>query len=124
MVVIGEFIGVLKDIKKALNDEKEALVKNNGARIAEIVKIKAELIDKLKNFKDIGDISQNEKVLELFGKINSLQETNFLLTKQALAYQEMLLESITENVKSGSNTYSARGGYNGNNEINFIDKSI
>lgn len=123
MTRIGELLILLKELKTLLFDEKEALLKNDGDRIAEIVEIKIELLEEVKKFKDI-DASRDEKLLELVEEINSIQKTNLLLTQQAIGYQEMLIESIAKNAKNFSNTYSSKGGYDTNKNINFIDHSI
>ena len=123
MATVQELIEVLKKLKNLLYDEKEALVKNDGNRIAEIVELKTDIIESLKEFKDI-DTSGNERLLELVKEIDALQETNLLLTKQAIGYQEMLIESIAKNLKNLSNTYSPKGGYKAENNVNFIDQSI
>lgn len=119
-----ELVSILKGIIKLLYDEKEALLNNDGHIIAEIIEKKNEYLEKLKEFKGI-DASSDERVISLVEEINSLQETNLLLTKQALGYQEMLMESIAKNIKNISNTYSPKGGYSKNsNNVNFIDQSV
>jgi len=123
MATVQELIEVLKKLKNLLYDEKEALVKNDGNRIAEIVELKTDIIESLKEFKDI-DTSGNERLLELVKEIDALQETNLLLTKQAIGYQEMLIESIAKNLKNLSNTYSPKGGYESDIKVNFVDQSI
>lgn len=123
MATVQELIEVLKKLKNLLYDEKEALLKNDGHKIAEIVELKNDIIEDLKKLKVI-DVSNNESVLELVKEIDSIQETNLLLTKQAIGYQEMLIESIAKNVKNLSNTYSAKGGYKAENNVNFVDQSI
>lgn len=123
MATIIELIVVLKKLKNLLYDEKEALLENDGHKIAEIVEEKIELVEELKNLKDI-DASSSKKILELVEEIGSIQETNLLLTQQAIGYQEMLIESISKNAKKFSNTYSPKGGYDTNNTVNFIDQSI
>lgn len=123
MAAIVELIAILKGIIKLLYVEKEALLNNDGHAIAEIVEKKNEYLEKLKELKGI-DASSDERVMSLIEEINSLQETNLLLTKQALGYQEMLMESIAKNMKNLSNTYSPKGGYNQNNNVSFIDQSV
>ena len=62
--------------------------------------------------------------MEIIEEIDSLQQTNMLLTKQAIAYQEMLMESIAESVKKAPSTYSKKASYSRNNNISFIDQSV
>ena len=123
MATITELKVVLRKLKNLLYEEKEALLKNDGHKIAEIVELKSDLIEELKKLNGI-DVSSSESVLELVKEIDSIQETNLLLTKQAIGYQEMLIESIAKNVNNLSNTYSPKGGYKAENNVNFIDQSI
>lgn len=123
MSTVVELCSHLKKIIKLLNEEKEALVKNDGAKIVEIVEMKNKHIEKLSQFSGL-DIVGNEKSISLIREINSLQEVNLLLTKQALSYQEVLMESISKNVQNNSNTYSAKGSYDSTNEVNLINKKV
>ena len=118
-----ELIHILKGIVKLLFEEKEALLNSDGHVVAEIVEKKNEYIEKLSAFKGI-DIEKNEKVMSLIKEIDDLQETNLLLTKQALGYQEMLLESLSQSLKNTNNTYSPKGNYSNTNVVNFVDKSL
>lgn len=121
-----ELIKKLKALIKVLEEEKEALIKNDGEKIVHLVKVKSEYTDALIEFKGL-DIANDETAMKLIGKINDLQEINMLLTKQALAYQNAILESISKNINhinKSSNTYSSKGNYESKNNINLIDQSI
>lgn len=123
MSTVQELCNHLKKIIKLLNEEKEALIHSEGNKIIEIVESKNKLIEKLSQFSGL-DILENEKAIGLIQEINSLQEVNLLLTRQALSYQEVLLESISQSVQNNSNTYSAKGNYEGTNDINLINKKV
>ena len=123
MKSIYEFVIHLKSIIKLLQEEKQTLIHSDGHKIEEIIKRKNKLIDKLPEFKGI-DIENNQKVMNLIEEINSLQEVNLLLTKQALAFQNTLLESIAINVKSMSNTYSAKGNYEASSPVSLVNQSV
>jgi len=123
MATMQELIGELKGLVKVLYDEKEALLDNDGHKVAEIVEIKNDYIEKLRSFQGL-DIVNNSKAMSLVEEINSLQEINLLLTKQALSYQDVLMESIAQNVKNLTNTYSPNGNNNTSSSINFIDQSV
>jgi len=113
----------LKTIIKLLKEEKQCLIHSDGNKVAEIVEFKNKLVEKLPEFKGL-DIKNNKKAMTLIEEINSLQEINLLLTKQALAFQNTLLESIAKNVQSMSNTYSAKGNYESNSPISLVNQSI
>lgn len=123
MFTVVELCNHLKKIIKLLNEEREALIQNDGGKIIELIELKNKYIEKLSQFSGL-DIIENEKSISLIQEINSLQEVNLLLTKQALSYQEVLLDSISQNVQNNSNTYSAKGNYEGTNEINLINKKV
>lgn len=118
-----ELIKELKSIIQLLKEEKQALIENNGDRVGELVVLKSESIDKLVKFKGM-DVENNKEAMKLIKEINSLQEINLLLTKQALAFQNSILESISKNVKKVSNTYSAKGNYELKNNVSLIDQSV
>lgn len=120
---IQELISDLKGLLKTLYEEKEVLLQSDGHRIAEIVEIKNDFIERLAKYKGI-EFEKNQKIIEIIEEINSLQEVNLLLTKQALSYQDVLLESISKNIKNMSNTYSAKGNYDSKNDVSLIDQSV
>lgn len=123
MPSIQELYNNLNSIFKLLEEEKVALLHNDGVKVAELVEFKNDYIEKLSKFKGL-DIESNEKIMDLIKEINSIQEVNLLLTKQALSFQDVLLESISRNVQNMSNTYSSKGDYETNNSINLIDQSV
>lgn len=123
MSSIYEFVNHLKLIIKLLQEEKQTLLYSDGHKVAEIVELKNNYIEKLSEFKGL-DIEDNKKAMMLIEEINSLQEVNLLLTKQALAFQNTLLESIAKNVQNLSNTYSAKGNYESKSSISLVDHSV
>lgn len=123
MATIQELISNLKFILKLLYEEKEALLHNDGNKVAEILENKKIYIENLTQLKGL-DIEHNQKAMSLIHEINSLQEINLLLTKQALSYQEMLIESIAKNIQNRTTTYSQKGSFNITDNINFIDQSV
>ena len=123
MSTVVELCNHLKKVIKLLIEEKEALIQNDGGKIIEIVKSKNKHIEKLSQFSGL-DIIDNEKAINLIKEINSLQEVNLLLTRQALSYQDVLLDSIAQSVQNASNTYSAKGSYEDSDNINLIDKKV
>lgn len=113
----------LEKLSKILKEEKEALIKNDGTKVQEIVDKKTILVEKIEEYK--GGISKEDKeIIAIKEEIDSLQELNLLLTKQALNYQKSLLESIASNVKKVSNTYSNRGEYGKSESINLVNQKV
>lgn len=123
MASLLELQNNLKSLLKVLYEEKEILILNDWEGLLRIVKLKDDYIEKLSKFKGI-DIEDNIKIMNIIEEINSLQETNLLLTKQALSFQNMLLESISKNLQKMSNTYSPKGNYESKNNISLINQSV
>lgn len=148
MAVVNELYNTLKTLLKLLQEEKEALLHNDAIKVAEIVDKKNEIIEKLTQIRDNetsphpSDVIPTEMavnctpelipteytkvggspLLDMVQEINTLQETNLLLTKQSLSFQNILLESIAKNLQSMSNTYSSKGSYEKTNNIGLIDQ--
>src|SRR5699024_416700 len=109
MATVYKLTTHLKNLIKLLKEEKEALLKNDGEKISELVETKNKYIEKLAEFKGL-DMENNEEIIALVAEIDSLQEVNLLMTRQALSYQNVMLESIAKNVQA-TNTYSSKGNY-------------
>jgi PHP family Zn ribbon phosphoesterase len=114
---------ILKELIKVLGDEKQVLIKNDAVALAGIVEKKNGLIGKIEEFKGM-DFSQDEEIRGLAGQISLLQETNMLLTKQALGYQEQILKALATNNTSRYNTYSSKGQIYGQKEVSIVDQSV
>ena len=116
-------INNLKNIISLLQQEKKALVNNDVDKVTEIVNKKNEQVEKLGAFKGM-DVENFKDAMDLIKQIDTMQELNLLLTKQALSYQNAVLESISQNINNLSNTYSSKGTYENVNNINIIDQSV
>jgi NADH:ubiquinone oxidoreductase subunit E len=115
---------MLRELLSLMNEEKEALISNNGLSIANIVEHKIEIINSLEALENESQ-ETDEEIQSLVEKIKEIQETNLLLTKQALKFQENLIESIAANISSVAETYSQKGGYTKQpQDINFIDQKV
>ncbi|OLS01538.1 hypothetical protein [Tissierella creatinophila] len=116
-----EFVKHLESIIELLNEEKKILVENKGDALTAIIEKKALYINDLEKFRGI-DL-EDEKIMGLIEEIDSLQELNLLLTRQALSFQDNLLESLSKIAKN-SNTYSNIGSYDKKTNINIIEKEV
>jgi len=123
MKSLNNLILILKKLLGILEDEKQALINNEGLKVAQIVEEKIEIIIEIQNL-DIKDALEDKRVIDLIEKIDDLQETNLLLTKQALKYQEVMMETIAKSLSSQSGTYEQKGSYNKEQSINFVDQSV
>ena len=112
----------LLKFKNVLIDEKEALIKNDSAKVKALVEQKQTFLDILPTLKTEG--LKKEDLVEVVEDIKNLQQTNLILTEQALQYQETMMEAITKGVKTGGSTYSKQGDYSATQQANIIDQSL
>lgn len=123
MKTLNGLIAILKKLVGILEEEKIALINNDGLKVAELVEAKIEIIVDIEQL-GLKNALDDNRVIQLIEQIDELQETNLLLTKQALKYQEVMMESIAKNLSSKSGTYEQKGSYNKEQSINFVDQSV
>lgn len=113
----------LNNLIKILKEEKQALIQGDGDKVIEIIESKNQYLEILSQFKGL-NLEEDKTIMDLIEEIDSLQELNLLLTKQAQSYQNALLESLTEGLKNASSTYSEKGSYEGRKNSGLIDHSV
>lgn len=118
-----KLVAALKELVKVLSEEKNVLIKSDANTLEKIVLKKNELIAKISTEKSLGVIA-DEEVRNLGTEIQKLQETNLLLTRQSLAYQEEILKALAKNHTSKFNTYSKQGSINSQKEVTLVDQSV
>ena len=114
---------ILSELVTILQMEKEVLIKSDAVTLTKIVEKKNELMVAVEEEKKKGVLA-DEEVRSLGEKIQRLQETNLLLTKQALAYQEEIFKALAKSNTSKFNTYSAKGSMGNEKEVRLIDQSV
>lgn len=119
----GKLGSVLKDMVRVLGKEKQVLIKNDAMALTDIVEKKNDLIRKIESFRDM-DFSGNQEIRKLVAEIDTLQETNMLLTRQALSYHDVILKSLSKNNTSKYNTYSSKGQMGSQKEVSIVDQSV
>lgn len=87
---------------KILKREQKFLVFDDGVSLNGLVPQKEDFLPIFDNY--TGQIGQQTK--SLIQEIRELQETNLLLTQQALAYQKKMMDTIQHSLTSQENTYS------------------
>ncbi|MGB4589271.1 MAG: hypothetical protein WBI17_08575 [Clostridiaceae bacterium] len=115
--------GILKALTKVLTLEKEVLIKNDAVTLISIVEQKNLLINEMEAFQGI-DFSENEEIRKMISSMANLQETNQLLTKQALSFQNEILKALAKTNTSKHNTYSASGQLSAQKEVSIVDQSV
>lgn len=117
-----EDLAELNRLVTLLNKEKEALINNEASKMEAIVKEKEVFLLELTNadFSNV-DASELKKVMK---KIRELQETNLMLTKQTLAFQETLMSAISKGIKQSGNTYSNKGQHSSTSQASLLNQSL
>jgi len=115
--------GILKELIKVLHLEKEVLIKNDALTLVSIVEHKNLLIGQIEAFRGM-DFSENEEIREMIRAMKNLQETNQILTRQALSYQNEILKALAKSNTSKHTTYSANGQMNSQKEVSIVDQSV
>lgn len=115
-------IDFLKQFIALLEREKEALIHNEGAVIQSIVAEKQGFIEWFPTF-NFQQEADNE-IEALVYTIRHLQETNLLLTKQALNYQDAVMEALSKSVNKAGKTYSKSGQQTGLTQASILNQSL
>lgn len=115
-------LNTLIQFKTVLMDEKNALIKNDSAKVKVLVEQKQTFLDILPTLTTEG--LKKEDLIGVVEEIKNLQQTNLVLTQQVISYQEMMMKAIATGVKKGSSTYSKRGDYSAAQQANLIDQSL
>jgi hypothetical protein len=114
---------LLRELIKILGEEKQVLIKSDAVALAAIVEKKNGFAAKIEEFRGM-DFSGDEELKALSEQISLLQETNMLLTRQALSYQEQVLKALAKNNTSRYSTYSSKGQMYGQKEVSIVDQSV
>lgn len=117
-----EVFNTLKEFKRVLLAEKEALIRNDSAKVVAVIAEKENFMEVLPTLDTSG--LKKEDLSGIVTEIKNLQETNLLLTQQAVQYQEKMMEAITNSVKTSNTTYSKSGSYSAEKQATIIDQSL
>lgn len=115
-----KLIALLKKYSRLLKKERQALIKNKSQLIPEIVAEKQAFAEQLASF----EVIDSAAVIELAKEVKEQQETNLLLTEQALSYQEAFLAAISQGVKQTSGTYSRDGNFGVQTDSSLLNQSL
>lgn len=114
-------IEILKQLKAILLEEKEALIKNESKVILDLVSKKETLIGQLENTE--AEKNQKEEVRKLIAEIQELQETNAMLTQQAMNYANTFIDAFQKEAQKSS-TYSKEGSLKNSKNSGILDQSL
>jgi len=114
-------VKLLKNLKKILIVEKDALIQNKGDIIEEIVQKKETMLEKMETA-EINEKDQ-EDILGLISEIKELQETNAMLTQQAMNYANTFIAAFQKEAQKQA-TYSKEGQYEKKQSTGLLDQSL
>lgn len=112
---------VLEELKDILLEEKEALINQENETIIEMIARKEAIIEKM----ETANLNEDKKaeVNELAKEVKNLQETNTLLTEQAMQYNETFLKAFQKEAQK-NNTYSKEGNMKKPGSSGILDQSL
>lgn len=120
---MDKLVRLLESMIDLLEEEKLALIRNDGEKINEILISKNEFIKNLENYRG-KNLSDKEEVVALVNKIDELQETNLMLTNQAINYNNFLLDLVKDMTKDKTGGYSKDGKITESSNKNIVDQSV
>lgn len=113
----------LGKLYKILQTENVALINNKGEEIEKIVEIKEQLAKELEAH-NINEIDQvDEETLSLIKEIINLQETNLMLTQQAMSYTNTFLSALQKEAQKNI-TYSEKGNTKEDGSSGLLNRSL
>lgn len=114
---------LLQKLIHVLKEEKEVLIKNDAEKLMDLVDKKKDLLTAIQGFK-IEELTVTDELKTLAHEMDTLQETNLLLTRQGLSFQDMILKALAKNNTSKYSTYSSKGSYEAQEEVKIVDQSV
>ena len=115
-----KLIALLKKYLRLLKKERQALIKNQGEIILALVTEKQAFAEILATFAPM----DSQEVIDLAKEVKAQQETNLLLTEQALSYQETFLAAISQGIKQTNATYSRDGNLGVQTDSSLLNQSL
>ena len=114
---------LLRELVSVLKVEKEVLIKNESGKLMDLVEKKKDLLALINEY-SVLDLMVTEELKSLISQMQGLQETNLLLTKQGLSFQENIMKALAKNNTSKYSTYSSKGSYQAQKEVKLVDQSV
>lgn len=114
---------LLRELVAVLKVEKEVLMKNESGKLMDLVEKKKDLMALINEY-SLSDLLVTEELKNLISQMQGLQETNLLLTKQGLSFQENIMKALAKNNTSKYSTYSSKGSYKAQKEVKLVDQSV
>lgn len=117
----NKIINHLEHLKTLLLEEKDALIHNNSKKITEIVSQKQAVVESIEAIEVLPE--NKEEISALVQAVQQLQETNAILTEQAIQYTQTFLSSLQQAAQKNT-TYSKEGSIKKDSQIDILDQSL
>lgn len=117
----GLLLDTLNELKDILLEEKEVLINNESKKLQNIVSKKEAIIGQLETVET--DTVDKEELQVLVDEIQRLQETNAMLTQQAMNYVDVFLSAFQKEAQKNS-TYSKEGSFKQTENSSILDQSL
>lgn len=114
-------VTLLNELKTLLLEEKEMLIRQESSKIQEIIAKKESFAEQLDGV-EVEELNK-EAVHNLVKEVKELQETNKMLTKQAINYTEVFLTALQKEVQKDT-TYSKKGEVKKSGSSGILDRSL
>lgn len=92
----------LRQFIKILKREQKMLINDDGEALNELVPQKEDFLPVFNGY--TGELGQQTQ--QLIKDVQELQQTNLLLTQQAIAYQQKMMETIQHSLEKKETTYN------------------
>lgn len=113
----------LEKLFDILQTENKVLINDEGEKLEEIVEMKQHLAKEFESY-DLNEIDQeNTETISLIEKTRNLQETNLVLTKQAMNYTDTFISAFQKEAKK-SVTYSEKGNKKEEGSSGLLNRSL
>ena len=113
----------LEELYEILQTENAVLINDEGEKMEEIVEIKQNLAKAFEAY-DINEIDQDDQeIISLIKKTRNLQETNLVLTKQAMSYTDTFISAFQKEAKKNI-TYSDKGNEKEDGSSGLLNRSL
>lgn len=114
---------MLEQLLTILQVEKEALINNEGEKIEELVTAKEELVKQFEANEIQPDEEITEELTALITEVRELQETNLMLTKQAMNYVDTFVTAFQKEANKNL-TYSQKGKDKDSGSSTILNRSL
>lgn len=121
-MVESDFKNTLEKMIQILQSEKDALIQNDGKQVEKLLVMKEDFVKDFEQHAEDIAVPMDKEILVLVQEIKELQETNLILTKQAMNYAETFISAFQKAAQKDI-TYSDKA-TTGNGKSSILNQSL